>query len=470
MRRRAGLRGGTVPWGRVAIATQVLLALFVVGFLVTRFDVSLPFVHPTYEMEAVLPDAAGLAPADRPLVVAGGVRLGRVVDVRYSQPTGRAVATLQLDDASQGKLFRDATLRIVPRSALQDLVVDIDPGTPSAGTLKPGAQIVAGPRSAPVGYDRVLGVLDTDTQAYTQILISTLRELLRDRPGPLRDALDRMPALNAPATRLAEELAGRRRDLTALIDEFDTIASATGRRGRQLGHAVTVARATLDVTAARQREIEQAFTELPSTLDRASSSMRSVRALATPLDPALTGLRPAARALPGALRATRRLLPASRALLADAKPVVTTDRPALRQLAGALTELAPAARGIRPSLPALHHLVSTMSESRNYMLDLLGNWPGAISIAGHTGVETRTLLLGLEKYVPALFGVDTPGQADQLAAALERLKARRPELFGGAGDGSALATAARAMLIKTCPDNDFACVLAQEIDRQGRTR
>jgi hypothetical protein len=271
---------------------------------------------------------------------------------------------------------------------------------------------------------------------------------------------------------LTEDLAGRRRDLAALVSELDAITNATGRRGLQLGHAIRVARATLAATAARQREIASAFVELPPTLRRVNTSLRAVRDLATPLVPALAGLRPTARLLPAALDATRRLMPSAKALLDDVRPVVTSDMAPLTALSEALLELGPAARLIEPVLPVLKHLVSTLDASHADLLALLGNWPGAISVAGNTGVETRSLLLGTESLLPALFGVDTPAQSGQLAGAMRVLQARRPDLLRGApaqNRGSMLRDAAWAMLIATCKTNAFACVAAMDLGAPGST-
>jgi phospholipid/cholesterol/gamma-HCH transport system substrate-binding protein len=466
---RATRRRTGVPLGRTAIAIQVILALLVSGFLITRFDVSLPLLNQTYDVEAILPDAAGLDASHRPQVVAAGVPVGRVTAVRFSPATGQAVATLQLSDATRGKLFRDAAIRIIPRSALQDLVVDIDPGTPSAGPLEPGVTIVARPKATPVTYEQVLGTLDADTQAYAQILIGTLRQLLRNRPGPLRAALDRLPALDSPVTRLAQELARHRHDLTELVTEFAKITSATARRRSQLADAIRVARATLEVTAARQLEIERAFAELPATLRRVHTSLDAVQRLAVPLEPALVGLLPTARALPGALRATRRLLPSVRGLIDDARPVVTHERAPLGALTDALGELAPTARLILPILPVLRHFLATLSNNHDDIMALLDNWPGAISATGNTGIETRTLVIGTESLLPALFGVDTPAQASQLAQAVSSLRARRPRLLSGAPNemaGSPLREAVWALLVSACKTNTFACVYASHLPQQ----
>src|SRR5881398_2320204 len=164
---------------------------------------------------------------------------------------------MKLDQDIRGKLFADAKANLNPRSVLQDLVVDIDPGDPSAGKLRRDRVARAG--TTPLGYDRALSVLDADTRAYTQVLFSTLRQIVRHRTGPLRDAIDRVPTAVDAATLVSQRLAGRRRDLSELVAALDRIAGATSHRGAELTRSIRSARRTLAATASRQQQIERAI-------------------------------------------------------------------------------------------------------------------------------------------------------------------------------------------------------------------
>jgi hypothetical protein len=204
-------------------------------------------------------------------------------------------------------------------------------------------------------------------------------------------------------------------------------------------------------------------------MQQVHTSLDAMQRLAQPLEPALAGLQPAARALPGALDATRRLLPSVRGLIHDVRPVVTRDRMSLGALTDALGELAPTARLVLPILPVLRHLVATLSHNHTDILALLDNWPGAISANGNTGIETRTLVIGTESLLPALFGVDTPAQGSQLARAVSILRARRPQLLRGTPSemtGSPLREAVWALLVSACKTNTFACEYALHLPQQ----
>jgi phospholipid/cholesterol/gamma-HCH transport system substrate-binding protein len=401
-RRRAG---NAVPYGRLTIALQIVLAIVVSGYLVTRFHVGLPVINPQYDVRVVLSDAAGLDTSHRPRVLIAGVPSGSVTKVRYSPSLGKSIATLSLDEGTKGKVHTDATVRIYPQSALQDLVLDIAPGTRDAPVLRPGALVEQPSAVVPVGYDKVTGVLDADTRAYAQILIGTLGRGLANRSGPLRAAIGRLPSLTASTTTLARELATRRHLLAEFVAQFDRITNVTGRRGSQLAGAIRAAQVTLRTTAGRTAQIEQAMQLLPTTLGQATNTFGEVEQLATRLIPALDALLPAAHSLPAALRSTRSLIPPASGLVADLRPLVTNGLApvqSLRTVAGRLTQVSPQ---LQPAISTLRKYVDAIDANKQYVAGLVNNWPGAVSENGTLGAETRALFLGMDGPYPQLFGL-----------------------------------------------------------------
>jgi ABC-type transporter Mla subunit MlaD len=399
------LRGDTIPLGRLTIALQVIIAVIAGGYLLTRFHGALPLVAPQYKVDVILVDAAGLDASHRPRVLIAGVPSGFVTGVRYSPTRGKAIATLSLDKDTRGKLHSDATVRIYPRSALQDLVLDIAPGRSSAPVLGPGGTLDAAGATVPVGYDQMTSVLNGDTRAYTQILIDTLAQTLNHRPGRLRAAIRRLPDLTTSTTTVVRELATRRRLLVRFVAQLDRITNATGRRGAQLVAAIQAARMTLGTTAARTSEIAQSMRLFPPTLAQATNTFGAVQQLAAPLVPALDSLLPAAHALPQALRSTRSLIPPAHGLLDDLRPLVTNEFAPLKSLRDVADRLGPVARGLLPTIPTLQKYVDTIDANKRYVSDLVNNWPGGISINSTTGAETRALFVGNDGPYPQLFGL-----------------------------------------------------------------
>ncbi|MDX6663840.1 MAG: phospholipid/cholesterol/gamma-HCH transport system substrate-binding protein, partial [Solirubrobacteraceae bacterium] len=216
-----------VAFGRTAIAVQALLAAAFVVFLISHQQLSLPFSDDgRWTVRVAFADAGGLHAGSRAPVTVAGVTAGRVTAVSYHD--GAAVATLELDRAARGVLHTDTQATITPRSALEDLTVDLTPGSPRAPALAPNALVPTTNSHGPVALDRVVDTLDTDTRAQVEVLLDQLAVGLRARPGALRDAVARLQGTLDPAAQVTGVLARRRVLLTRLSGELATTFSALG--------------------------------------------------------------------------------------------------------------------------------------------------------------------------------------------------------------------------------------------------
>lgn len=444
-----------LPMARTAFVAQLGLALVIAGFLFLSTGVRLPFVHATADLTVELVDAGGLDPRDRPTVTVGGVPAGRVTRVRFDQPRGRTQATVRIDRALRDRLFADARVRLLPRSALNDLVVIIDPGDPAAGPLR-GARLASGP--APVTYDRVLATLDPQVQAYAQLTIGTLEQLLPERAGPLRDALDRLPTAVEAASAVSRRLAHRRRELRSVADELAVVAGVAADRRRALVRVVQGARRTLRVTAGRSERIAAALGELPQTLTGTRTALVALDRLSRPLLPALAGLRATARRLPSGLRELRRTAPQLTRLLEQVRRLDRDGHRPLRSLVAVGQQLDVAARGLAPAVPTLEKVVRTLVDNQADVRKLTDYWPGTLSSQNAVGVTTRSVFLRLAPVDPRALGLPAGDRsaAARLRGAERRLRQQRPELGGrlpGGGRDATLEAALggmRALLTDTC--------------------
>ncbi|MGH2985583.1 MAG: MlaD family protein, partial [Solirubrobacterales bacterium] len=219
----------------------------------------------------MLADAKGLDRVDEPGAAVAGALVGRVTGVSYED--GRAVATLTMDPEMRGKLFADASAELRPASAIQNLIVNLDPGTPSLGALPDGEPIPAARTTAFVAFDELTGMLDADTSAYVQILIAEAERGLRGRESDLRAALTELAELTETATPVSRTLATRRRLLARLVGELDTVMTTLGERSAQLGAAVAAGDDTLAVTAGREAELAALTRALAPALAEAERSL-----------------------------------------------------------------------------------------------------------------------------------------------------------------------------------------------------
>ena len=78
-----------------------------------------------------------------------------------------------------GRVYKDATVLLRPKTGLKDMVAELEPGTPGAGRLKDGGVIPVSQTLPDVNLDEILASLDADTRDY-------LRAARRRRRGPAR--------------------------------------------------------------------------------------------------------------------------------------------------------------------------------------------------------------------------------------------------------------------------------------------
>ena len=391
-----------VPLGRTAIVLQVIAAIVVVGVLLARGHVRTPWTESGHwQVRVAFADAGGLSSAARAPVTVAGVTAGQVTDVTYRD--GQAIATLDLDSAARGVLRADAQATVAPRSALEDLTVDLTPGSPRAPVLRPGSLIDAARSHGPVTLDRVVSELDPDTRAQVEVLLGQLAVGLRERRGALRDTVAHLQATLDPAAQVTRALARRRVLLTRLSGELATTFSALGAHDAALAGAISAGRRTLQITAARGADVAATVRALPGSLGRLDGALAQVRALAVPLEPALTGLLPAARALPGALDAVRSAAPSLRGLVAGVGALARDGSGGLRAGRVALGRLGPTADLLEGPLRSLTPIVGAIDANRNG-IGLLGErFDGVLS----TNDADGTVLRGLgffEPINPADFG------------------------------------------------------------------
>jgi virulence factor Mce-like protein len=418
------------------VVLQAALALTFLVALLHAEGVRLPFGDGgRWTVRVALADAGGLHDGSRAPVTVAGVAAGKVKHVAYDASRGRAVATLELEPSARGVLRRDATATVVPRSALEDLTLELSAGRSSA-PLAAGDWIEGAHTAAPVALDRLVGVLDADTRAQVQVLLGQLAAGLRGRSGPLADAVGRLSRVLDPAARVTAALAARRTELTRLVDDLAGITGTVAVHDRALADGLRFGRRTLEVTGARERALAATVDELGPTLGSLRRALGATRALAVPLEPALTRLRPTARALPATLDGLRATVP-------DARTLVAT-------LDGLRREGAAGLAGAREAARALPRLTGSLTsaardgeaviravDAKRDGIGLLGErFSGVLSTSDPNGVVLR----GLGFFEP--FNPEDFGEAGATGARLARLK-----------------TQAVTALVRTCRrENRLACL------------
>lgn len=339
---------------------SVILALMLMG-VVLSYNASrgLPFV-PTYEIRADVPDAAELIEGGSEVRIRGA-RVGLVQEVRPEEGRDgrRAFARLRLSlDPGLAELPVDSQVEVRPRSLLGAKYLDLIPGR--ARERLPAGGVLPIIQARPiVEIDEAFNVFDRETTQQLRSTITSAGDSLAGRGAAINDAIVATDRLIAPLQRVLANLASERTDLAGFIrgaaGAMRVLAPLSGTLGS------LVERATVTVVALdRVREpLGDAIELLPETETVATRTLRRI-------NPVLDDAAYIARAIrPG----SRLLAPSSRQL-ADAVqagvPVLRRTPPLAEDLEDALNEVdelvelqstSNAVRGLLVALPPLRSIL-----------------------------------------------------------------------------------------------------------------
>ncbi len=436
------LKAGRVPFTRTVLILQLVAALIFVGYTLVKKQIQVPLLSPDpYYVEVVLPDAAGLDPSKEPAAGVAGAQAGRVVEVH--QEEGQAIATLRLNPDLEGKIFADATASLRPINVLQVLIVNIHPGNPASGPLPEGARIEADHTDAFVHIDQLTSILDADTQAQVQILISEAATALRGREPELRQILDKVGEVSSNARPLARALDHRRDLIRRLVDHLDVIFTTLAKRRSQVAEAIDAGSQTLAVTAGREVELADATRQLAPVLIEAQRSLSAARQFSDPLVSALDQINPVAPSLQPAAAKIRALIPRADSFLTAAERLVDVGARPVHQFQEGTKGLEHRVnRDLRPAIRNFSKTIDALDKYKGGIAQTADLWSSAFSLNANGGPYSQ-VYFGATEVLPE--GLGFPARA---------------KLTRADGTPGPVAVALAEALEKTCREtNPLACEL-----------
>ncbi len=213
---------------------------------------------------------------------------------------------MNIDPKYAPLIHRDASILLRPRTGLQDMTIEIDPGT-SGKKVKEGSTVPLANTQPNVNPDQVLASLDGDTQSFLQLLLQGGAQGLYGHSEQLSAGLRRFEPTVRDVARINAALAQRRQNLRRVVTNFGKLSAELGHRDTQLARFVRSSNTVLGSFAKEQNAIRATLQEFPPTLEQTQSTLTSANRLALVLGPASRKLIPAARALAPALRQVRPL-------------------------------------------------------------------------------------------------------------------------------------------------------------------
>lgn len=326
------------------IAVFALLSTIAGIYILTQQRVRLPNEE-RYSIRVAVSNAGAVAPGFGQAVTVSGVKVGLISAVELRD--GIAVITASVDPSKLPRVYSNASAILAPKTPLKDMELDLAPGGPPAEPLRDGGMIPLNRTGIPVDADELSAALDSETRDYFRILLSAAGVGFKDRGGDFRAILRSSRATVGQLRRINAAVAGRRRDLSALVSNLNEVAGALADESPSLARLIESGNTTLEVTGSENAALGSALVELPPTLAATRKTLGSLRSLSSQAAPAFDALVPAAKATPDAIEAGDPLLTRSepflrddvRPLVRDAQPFARATRPTIERLSSVTPSL-----------------------------------------------------------------------------------------------------------------------------------
>jgi phospholipid/cholesterol/gamma-HCH transport system substrate-binding protein len=345
----------------ISVVTMIVIAAAVGGYILAHENLKLPGWVPVlgrdyFTLKAEMQTAQAVTPGQGQAVTVAGAKIGEIGSVDLHN--GVAVVTMKITPR-YARLYRDATMLLRPKTQLQDITVEINPGTASAGRLRSGDFLRLSQTAPNVAFDQFLAGLDAETRAYLQELLAGAGEGLNHNGKALSAVLKRFAPTARYTQQIAQQLEIRHANIARSIHNFRLVMEALGGKDKQLAQLVDASNAVFATFAKEDANLRSTLHLLPSALHKTGAGLGKLATATRVLGPTLRKLQPFARALGPANEATRRLA------LKTTPTIKNEIRPFARQILPVINELQPKTQQLAEAFPKLSTSFSVFNEFFN---------------------------------------------------------------------------------------------------------
>jgi phospholipid/cholesterol/gamma-HCH transport system substrate-binding protein len=333
----------------------VAVGLGAAGYFLTHERFNPPWEN-RYSIYTTFAKSPGVSPGKGQEVRIAGVEVG---DIRSQSVLrdGRARLELSIDDKQ--KVYSNARFVLRPKSPLNDMYIEINPGGPPAKQLTDGSYVPVANTVRPIQVDEVLAHLDDNAQAAITSLLSESDVALANAPADLPKGLTATDATVAELQPVMEQLETRRQLLANLVTSLSEIAAAVGDDDERLTRLASSLQETLSTIGTRDKDLDDALAALPEFSTQLRHASSGVNDLVKELDPTLEHLGDVHKDLPKALRKFDDSVEELDKFIEHARPTLRDAKPVLADLKGASPHLVTVTADLRPISADLNPLTAT---------------------------------------------------------------------------------------------------------------
>lgn len=347
-----------------------MVALALVGVLVGGFILSnqrfylpgwVPFVGTDFfALKAEMRTAQAITPGQGQTVAMAGVPVGEITGVELKN--GRALVSMDIQQQYADDIHTNATILTRPKTGLNDMLLQLNPGRAPAPNAPDGYVIPVGQTVPNVNPDEVLAALDTDTRNYLKMLIGGAGEGLTGNRGPLAQTLRRFSPTARDVDKITKLLAVRREAVADNIHNLRQITEALAGNDKNLTAWVDSTNAVFRSFANQDQNLRAALGELPTALNATNNAVISANTLGQKLGPTLGSLLPFAQYLAPASLASQETFKATTPTLKNQlRPFSVAVQPTVANLKPATADLAAATPNLGSAFSALNYLTNALA-------------------------------------------------------------------------------------------------------------
>ncbi|HET9073639.1 MAG TPA: MlaD family protein [Solirubrobacteraceae bacterium] len=321
-----------------------------------------------YRVRVVMADAGGLQSGSN--VNVNGVTVGTVTGLSVNR-ADRAVATLVLDRAA-APIGAGATATVAIDGFFGERIMDLTRGSYRRAPEPSGATIPVSRSAVSVRLDNVLDALNPDAQGALRTFLDEQGTALVGRGQSLSAVLAQLPDTLPALGSLLSALSSDQRALGELVDRSSQVAAAVAPQRTALATMVNRADAAFTALASRRNDLGASIQRAPATLAQATRTLAQLQGTAIPLAPAADGLRATVPSLLSALRT----LPSFATAAVPTLDRIDTVAPALDRLAADGTPI------VSRVVPVARELTAYSARGFAPLLSLLDGQGGAANLFG----------------------------------------------------------------------------------------
>jgi phospholipid/cholesterol/gamma-HCH transport system substrate-binding protein len=360
----------------------------------------LPVVGEEFDhISAQFSTAQAVTPGQGQAVDVAGIQIGKVTSVDLEN--GHAVVGMDIEPKYMTLLHPDASFLLRPKTNLNDMVVEIEPGK-AKGQVEDGDEFTLSQTEPNTNLDAFLATLDADTRQYIQLLVAGGAQGIGGRGKQLGNALRRFGPFVHYTAKLNKAVAARHVALARTIHDFNLVTTELARREDAVRRFVTSSKDALGNFANQQQSVQEAFREFPASLEAAKAGLASSNRFSQVAYPSLVKLIPQAQALTPAFKATEKLFAETTAPIRDQiRPFTREVRPVLTHSAEAAEPFEKTVRSFGNSLTGFNSFLNELAykpkgsrESYLFYLPWLNHdFNAAFNTADAGGPILRSLVL-----------------------------------------------------------------------------